>query len=147
MEAQETIQRINMALKLQENEEKRRKQLSQLPRNAFINVIREGYTHELIALMDTVADPIASEIFVECINRLDSEVHCKPEHQNLGYLETLNQEAWDAFRLALQKQKHDEYETNKNIILGTKGDEYYPNKPRVSYSKKKNKSKGTIETD
>jgi hypothetical protein len=133
LEAQETIQRINLALKLKEEEQARNKIVAELDRDAFINVLESGYVHELNALMNTVADPVASEIFIECVNRLDQEIHCDDMYKSKSFLKRLNQEVWDSFRLALAKQKYDEYTTNKAIILPTKGDEYYPNKPRVSY--------------
>jgi hypothetical protein len=132
-ERQETIARINLALKSKDEEKERLTKLLQLEREDFITICEAHLSNQLQALINTAGDPLANFIFCDALNELDKEVHAKPRYKNEKFLKTLLQETMDAFRLAVTLHHRDLYETEKSLKLGKKGNYYAAPAPKFEY--------------
>lgn len=132
-ERQETIARINLALKSKDDEKERLQELLNLQRRDFITICEENLKHQLQSLIKTSGDPLANKLFCDSLNELDKEVHEKPRYKNQKFLKTLLQETMDALRFAVTLHYRDLYETEKRLKLGEKGNYYAAPAPKFEY--------------
>jgi len=132
-EDQRAIASLNLSMKTMDEDRRNQEQLEKITKEDFITLSKQGRSHELRALMNTVGHPIANAMFCYYSNELDKEVGCEPRYQSAALIRSLLDDTWSTFKIALVFHYGDSYQTKKKMLLKGMGEDYILDKSQLSY--------------